>query len=84
MWGSNELELRVLTAITCTGLLKGILKNRLETVESNDLYRQGNIGEVHPQTGLDLALFFYFVCWAFFDFVYMGFLIFVLFLFKVI
>lgn len=43
-----------------------------------------NLGEVHPRTGLDLALFFYFVCWAFFDFVYMGFLIFVLFLFKVI
>lgn len=48
MWVSNEFELRVLTAITCTGLLKGILKNRLETVESNDLYRQGNIGRFTP------------------------------------
>lgn len=72
MWVSNELELRVLTAITCTGLLKGILKNRLETVESNDLYRQGNIGEVHP--GLVwtwLSFFTLFVCWAFLNFVYM-------------
>lgn len=61
MWVSNE-PFKVLTAITCTGLLKGILKNRLETVEINNLYKQGNLGEAHPMTGLDLALFFYFVC----------------------